>query len=73
MKKRNVKKGRLIGIRKKNAEQGYTLLEYCAGAAVIAGIVFGALNTLGTNLEGLLGALGNWATARANEIEAQVN
>ncbi len=49
-------------------ERGYTLLEYCAGAAVIAGIIFVALQAMGTNLSGYLGAIGNWATRRASEI-----
>lgn len=61
---------RWIRIVKKNEEAGYTLLEYCAGAAVIAGIVFGALTALGGNLENLLQALGTWADNRATDILA---
>lgn len=57
-----------LNIRKKDEEAGYTLLEYCAGAAVIAGIVFGALNTLGLNFRGLLENLGDWADDRAADI-----
>jgi hypothetical protein len=49
--------------------KGFTLLEYCAGAAVIAGMVFASLNTFGTNLGGLLTELGNWATRRADEVK----
>jgi len=60
-------KKRLFSIKKKS-EKGFTLLEYCAGAAVIAGIVFGALTALGTNLEDLLTALGEWANNRATDI-----
>ena len=59
-----------LRIVKKDAEAGYTLLEYCAGAAVIAGIVFGALTALGGNLENLLQALGTWADNRATDILA---
>ena len=55
---------RLIG----KEERGYTLLEYCAGAAVIAGIIFVALQAMGTNLSSYLGAIGSWATRRASEI-----
>lgn len=51
-------------------EQGYTLLEYCAGAAVIAGIIFAALQSMGNNLSGYLGAIGSWATRRAGEISS---
>ena len=57
-----------IDIKKRDGEEGYTLLEYCAGAAVIAGIVFGALNALGGNLQGLLENLGQWADDRAADI-----
>ncbi|MGI6523794.1 MAG: hypothetical protein ACOX2O_00650 [Bdellovibrionota bacterium] len=49
-------------------EAAYTLLEYCAGAAVIAGIVWVAVSALGSNLGDLLGAIGEWATTRATEI-----
>lgn len=49
-------------------EGGYTLLEYCAGAAIISGIVWGALGYLGNSLDGLLRGVGDWARARTAEI-----
>jgi hypothetical protein len=49
-------------------ERGYTLLEYCAGAAIIASILWTALNSLGGDLSSLLGAVGGWANARQGEI-----
>ena len=49
-------------------QRGYTLLEYCAGAAIIAGILWTALSVLGGNLSGLLQAVGQWAVARTGEI-----
>ena len=49
-------------------ERGYTLLEYCAGAAIIGGILWTALNGLGGDIQGLLNAVGQWSTARAGEI-----
>jgi len=52
-----------------NSEAGYTLLEYCAGAAVIAGIIWVALKGLGGNLEDLLTELGNWAVKRTDDIK----
>ena len=51
-----------------NNEKGFTLLEYCAGAAVIAGVIWVAMSTLGNNLGDLLTALGEWATQRVTEI-----
>jgi len=52
----------------KNKEKGFTLLEYCAGAAVIAGVVWVAVSTLGENLSDLLVAIGEWASSRATDI-----
>lgn len=54
--------------KRNNKELGFTLLEYCAGAAVIAGVIWVAMSTLGNNLGDLLTALGEWATQRATEI-----
>ena len=50
-------------------EKGYTLLEYCAGAAIIAGVLWTALNSLGSNLSALLNAVGTWAQTRTSEIK----
>lgn len=49
-------------------ERGYTLLEYCAGAAIIAGILWTALSNLGTDLQGLLDAVGTWANSRQDGV-----
>ena len=50
-------------------QRGYTLLEYCAGAAIIGTIVYTALNTLGTDLDAFLRELGAWAGRRAGELK----
>ena len=49
-------------------QRGYTLLEYCAGAAIISGILWTALNALGGNVSGLLNSVGAWATRRADNV-----
>lgn len=54
--------------RRKKRESGFSLLEYCAGAAVIMVTIWAALNLMGQNVSGLLGAIGDWATSRASEI-----
>jgi type II secretory pathway pseudopilin PulG len=51
-----------------NKQKGYTLLEYCAGAAIIAGILWAALNALGGSLVGLLGAVQQWAVDRTGGV-----
>ena len=55
--------------RPKGSERGFSLLEYCAGAAVIMVTVWAALNAMGTNISNLLGAIGEWATKRQTEIQ----
>jgi Flp pilus assembly pilin Flp len=52
-------------------ERGYTLLEYCAGAAIIAGILFTALQNLGGSLGTLLDAVATWSTSRAGDLSGQ--
>lgn len=49
-------------------EQGFTLLEYCAGAAVIAGVVWVAMDQLGGSLAGLIENLAAWAASRGSDI-----
>lgn len=66
------RKQKLIGIRSKR-QGGFTLLEYCAGAAVIAGVVWLAMNSLGVNLGQFLDRLGQWTSQRTGEIEVSSN
>lgn len=54
--------------KKKHGERGFSLLEYCAGAAVILVTVWAALNAMGGNIRDLLGAIGQWASERRTEI-----
>ena len=53
----------------KNRQAGYTLLEYCAGAALILVTIWGALNAMGQNISGMLASIGTWATERSAEIQ----
>jgi hypothetical protein len=55
-------------IKQSRRERGFSLLEYCAGAAVILVTIWGALTVMGNNIEGLLGSIGDWATRRQGEI-----
>lgn len=52
------------------AQRGYTLLEYCAGAALIAGVIWVAMNALGQNISALLNAVGQWAATRTGGISS---
>lgn len=56
--------------RRRKRQGGYALLEYCAGAAIIAGVVWGSLGYLGASLDGLLRGIGDWARARTTEIRS---
>jgi Flp pilus assembly pilin Flp len=51
--------------RKGNREKGYTLLEYCAGAAIIVTVLYTALNGLGDQLSSFLGSIGSWAVSHS--------
>jgi Flp pilus assembly pilin Flp len=53
---------------KKNNEAGITLLEYCAGAAVLITLLYAGMVTMGGSVEGLFNAIGGWATDRAGEL-----
>lgn len=59
---------RKSGPETRRRQRGYTLLEYCAGAAIIAGVLWTALSGLGSNLSSLLGAVGGWANSRAELV-----
>ena len=51
-------------------QKGFTILEYCAGAAIILGVVWGAMQGLGTSTSNLIGAIGSWADSRATSIRS---
>ena len=61
--KENNEKSKLIGWRGRK-QRGYTLLEYCAGAAVIAGIVWVAMVNLGGAMNTYLENLSEWLRGR---------
>ena len=58
----------LVRIKKKNSEAGITLLEYCAGAAVVIGLLYGSMALMGQSVQGLFTAIGDWAGGRAQVI-----
>lgn len=61
---------KLIGYqrRKVGKEHGFTLLEYCAGAAVILIIVWVALQALGGSVSGLLKSIADWADRQTEVV-----
>lgn len=46
---------------KNKNEKGYTLLEYCAGAAIVLGILYGTLQAVQGSLTMFLNKVGKWA------------
>lgn len=54
--------------RNKKNESGFTLLEYCAGAAVITGAVYLGFNALGVELGAFFDAISSWASDRTGQI-----
>lgn len=61
---------KVLKIIKKDSESGYTLLEYAAGAALIAIIVGLTVSAIGTGFTNLGGQIGAWATREGNELSA---
>ena len=43
-------------------ERGFTLLEYCAGAAVLIAVVYVGMDAFGQSLSAYFVALGTWLT-----------
>jgi hypothetical protein len=62
---------KLFTIRKnRRSERGISLLEYCAGAAVLLGIVWTAMTLMGQDVSALLQSIGGWAVAQKTDIDA---
>lgn len=61
-------KTKLFGIRRRD-QRGITLLEYCAGAAILLGIIWGAMSLLGTNVNKLLSSVAGWADRESTKID----
>ena len=53
---------------KRNLEQGFALLEYSAGAAVVATILWLGMTNMGNGVRGMLDQIGNWATQQSAQI-----
>ncbi len=56
-------------IANKKKQRGYALLEYCAGAAIIAGVLWGGLSLVGERVNSLLSTIADWAAAREQSIQ----
>lgn len=55
-------------MRNKN-ERGFTLLEYCAGAAAVMVVLFAAMNTFSTNISTFLGKINTKLTTEGDKIK----
>jgi hypothetical protein len=55
-------------MKKSNKERGYTLLEYSAGAALIAIIVGLTISAIGEGFNNLGSNIGAWATREGTEL-----
>ena len=53
---------------KKNLEQGFALLEYSAGAAVVATILWFGMTNMGNGVRGMLDQIGTWAGQQSAQI-----
>ncbi len=55
---------------KKKDQKGFTLLEYCAGAAVLIGIVVFSMQTLGNGMSSYFQTLNNWLKNQKVQVSA---
>jgi Flp pilus assembly pilin Flp len=55
-------------IKRRNNQKGLTLLEYCAGAAIIGVVVFAVIRAMGGHLETTGENVGNWAEQQSNKL-----
>jgi len=51
-------------------ERGFTLLEYCAGAAVIVVVLYTGMNTMGEGIRDFMNGIGTWAKARGAQVSS---
>lgn len=63
-----MKNKKIFKLKSKSAERGYTLLEYAAGAALIAIIVGSTITAIGTGFTDLGTQIGAWATREGSEL-----
>lgn len=61
------KEMKLIGLKRagENNEQGFTLLEYTVGAALLMGFIVLGMNAMGVSFQNMLTNLGGWAEANS--------
>jgi hypothetical protein len=58
----------LVRTRDSQKQRGFTLLEYCAGAAVVAGVLYVGFNELGNNIKGFMEGIGQWLSKRTTQV-----
>ena len=70
-----MEKQKLVGVvrRKSRKEEGFTLLEYAGGAAVLAGLVFLGFRVFGQSLDSLYQGLAAWTNERTETIQGATN
>lgn len=56
-----------------NRQKGYALLEYSAGAAIVATLLWASMSSLGTGVGNMLESIGTWAQGQATVIDSQLN
>ena len=55
---------------KTSREAGFTLLEYCAGAAVVIAVIWVGFRAMGDDIGDYLKGIGEWAKARKSQIQS---
>ena len=57
----------------RNTQKGLTILEYCAGAALVGLVAFAVVRSMGDGLIDAAGTIGRWASTQANNLNGGNN
>lgn len=60
-------------VNSKAKNKGYALLEYSAGAAVVATVLWAAMGSMGNGISSMLNNIGSWAQSQAADIDSNLN
>ncbi len=59
-------------IKRRNNQKGLTLLEYCAGAAIIGVVVFAVFKAMGGGMKEAGQNIGNWAKNTTSNMSDKI-
>lgn len=61
---------KLLRVCRRGENRGFSLLEYVIGAALLAGIVWTAMQAMGSSMEAFFNGLGSWLGRRTADLRS---